>query len=110
MPSTVLTLVNGVPRSVSAPVYVPIYETSLQLVSGSPGAGQITGPIVAGTNITLPSGQQYNSTDLTVFLNGDRMEAVYDYNYVGTVPRTQIQMTFNLVVGDLLVFRVDRSF
>jgi hypothetical protein len=105
-----LRLINGVPRSFDEANTVPIYDQSLTLVSGAPANGnQITGPITTGTNVTLPGGQTYNSTNLEIYLNGDRLEAVFDYNYVGSVPRTQVAFTFDLVVGDRLDFRVDRS-
>lgn len=67
-------------------------------------------PITAGTAVTLPSSQTYNSGELEVYLNGDRIEAVLDYTYVGAGPtRTQIQFTFDLVAGDRLRFRIDRG-
>jgi len=37
------------------------------------------------------------------------MHDVFDYNYVGSGTRTQITMTFDLVAGDVIRFRVDRS-
>ena len=63
--------------------------------------------ITTGTSITLPASETYNSDELEVYLNGVRLESVEDYNYVASPPRTQIQMTFDLVTGDLLRFRKD---
>lgn len=88
---------------------VDIYDESLKVVASSPGAGEIVGPVSAGTNIALPNSQTYSSMELQVYLNGDRLESVFDYSYVGSIPRTQIQFTFSLEVGDRIDFRIDRS-
>lgn len=109
MPEYFLKLINGVPRMTLIPSTTPIYDQSLLLVSSSPSSGQILGPITTGTNISLPSAQTYNSSELEVYLNGDRLESVFDYNYVGAIPRTQIAFTFDLIVGDRIDFRIDRS-
>lgn len=103
-----LALVNGVPRMVPG-TGVDIYDQSLIVVGSSPGAGQILGPVIAGTPVTLPASQTYSSIELQVYLNGDRLEAVFDYTYVGSIPRTQISFTFDLVVDDRIDFRIDRS-
>ena len=96
--------------SVNAQVYSAVYDATLTLVTSSPGAGQIIGPITAGTAVTLPNSQTYNSSELNVFLNGQKLEVTFDYTYVGSVPRTQIQFTFDLVVGDMIEFNIERSF
>ena len=104
-----LRLVNGVPKMMDeAAGGVTIYDESLVVVSGTPGAGEIQAPITTGTPITLPSSQTYDSAELEVYLNGQRIDSVYDYNYEGDTPRTQISMTFDLEVGDILRFRIDR--
>jgi len=103
-------LVNGILRSFDETGgSVAIYDEALDVVSGSPGPGQITGPVTAGTNITLPLSQTYTSEELEVRLNGIRLESVIDYNYVGSPPRTQVTLTFDLVIGDRIHFRIDRS-
>jgi hypothetical protein len=33
-----------------------------------------------------------------------------DYNYVSSPPRTQVTFTFDLVVGDVILFRKARNF
>lgn len=67
----------------------------------------INSTIATGTNITLPSGQTYSDVELEVYLNGQLMQSVVDYNYVGGLPpRTQIAMTFDLIAGDRLRFRM----
>lgn len=63
--------------------------------------------ITTGTNITLPNSQTYTDVELEVYLNGQLLETVTDYNYVGGLPpRTQIAMTFDLMAGDRLRFRM----
>ena len=106
-----LTIVNGRPQMQEVPSgdATTIYDESLLVVSGTPGAGEIQGPITTGTSITLPSSQTYEDDELEVYFNGQRIESVYDYNYVGTIPRTQISMTFDLEIGDIIRFRIDRG-
>lgn len=94
-----LRLVNGQPRHFAESGSPTIYDQTIDVVS----------PITAGTSITLPASQQYTSAELEVRLNGIRLEPVVDYTYVGSPPRTQIQLTFDLVVGDRLRFRIDRA-
>ena len=66
-----------------------------------------SGGITTGTSISLPSAGTYSGDDLEVYLNGEFMEKDLDWNEVGSVPRTDIQMTFDLVEGDRLRFRID---
>lgn len=104
-----LRLANGVARSFAEGSSITIYDQSLVVVAAGAGAGQINGPITAGTSITLPSSQTYTAAELQIYLNGDRQEPVFDYSYVGSPPRTQIQFTFDIVVGDRIDFRIDRA-
>ncbi len=104
-----LRLVNGVPRSFDESSTTSIYDQSLTLVASSPGANQIIGPITTGTGITIPGSQTFTAAELQIYLNGDRLETVFDYTYIGSPPRTQIQFTFDLVVGDRIDFRIDRA-
>lgn len=77
-----------------------VYEEVYDVVSDIP----------AGTPITLPSGGTYTSDDLEVWLNGQGLVSIEDYNYVGSPVRSQIEMTFDLVGGvDKIKFRVDRN-
>lgn len=91
--------VNGVMRSYDESVSVTIYDQSIAVSSLT----------TAGTSITLPSSGTYDSANLEVYLNGIRLDVVLDYNYVGTAPRTQIQLTFDVDSPDVLRFRVDRA-
>lgn len=96
-------------RSFDESSSLPIYDQPLTLVASSPGANQVIGPIISGTSITLPASGTYTGEELEVRLNGMRLEALYDYNYVGAGSKTQIACTFNLSIGDRLDFRVDRA-
>jgi hypothetical protein len=104
-----LRLVNGVARQFDEAGATSIYDQSLVVVAGTPGAGEIQGPISTGTNVTLPGGQTYEDDELRIELNGQGLDPVFDYNYVGSVPRTQVAFTFDLEVGDRINFRIDRS-
>jgi len=67
--------------------------------------------ITAGTAVTLPSSGSYTTADLEIFMDGQRLTPVLDYNYVGaSPPRTQVTFTFDLVAGDVVKFRKDRNF
>lgn len=77
---------------------VTIYDEGLDI-----GAGGIT----TGTNITLPNGGSYVGEELEIYLNGEFMEYGIDWTDVGSAPKSDIQMTFNLVEGDRLRFRKD---
>lgn len=84
-------------------------ETTLTVVSSGAGANEINGPVSTGTPVTIPDSVTYEDTDLQVFLNGQQVDVIDDYNYVGAGPtRTQVSFTFDLEVGDELTFRVDK--
>lgn len=104
-----LRLSNGVPRSFQEGASITIYDQSLTVVASGAGANEINGPVNAGVNVTLPGSQTYTAAELQIYLNGDRLEPVFDYSYQGSPPRTQVQFTFSLVVGDRLDFRIDRA-
>lgn len=104
-----LRLTNGVPRSFAESSSTTIYDQSLTVVASGAGANEINGPVNAGVSITLPGSQTFTSAELQIFLNGNHLEPVFDYTYVGSPPRTQIQFTFGLIVGDRVDFRIDRA-
>lgn len=104
-----LRLSNGLPRSFPESSSLTIYDQSLTVVPSGAGANQINGPVLTGASVTLPGGQTYTAIELQIYLNGDRLEPVFDYSYVGSAPRTQVQFTFQLEVGDRLDFRIDRA-
>lgn len=95
-----LTLVNGVPRMRSESSSLTIYDEEVEI-----GAGGLT----TGTALSLPESGSYNSDELEVYLNGQRLDVLLDYNYYGTVPRTAVTFTFDLVHYDVIRFRIDRS-
>lgn len=94
-----LRMVSGVPRSFGESASPTIYDQSITVGS----------TITAGTSVTLPASGTYTSTELEVYGNGVRLDAILDYNYVGSPLRTQVTMTFDLVAGDVLRFRTDRG-
>lgn len=61
----------------------------------------------AGTNITLPNSKTYADVELMVYLDGQLLEPLFDYNFVGTIPRTQIQLAAELFENERLRFRID---
>jgi len=95
----VLKLVNGIARQVDESASPTIYDEIYT-------AG---GTVTTGTPITLPSGKTYDSSELEVWFNTQRLLPSSDYNYVGIVPRTQISFTFDLLSGDIIRFRIDRG-
>lgn len=106
-----LRLSNGVPRSFAEGASVAIYDERLIIVSGAPvDSNEATGPINAGVNVTLPDSGTYTGLELQIYLNGDRLETVADYAYVGSGSgKTQVQFTFSLVVGDTVDFVIQRA-
>ncbi len=106
-----LALTNGLPRMVDESSAPTIYDDYLTVVaSGASGSNEINeADAETGDNITLPNSGSYEADELEVYLNTNRMHDVFDYNYVGSGTRTQITMTFGLVAGDVIRFRVDRS-
>ena len=101
-----LRLTNGIMKSFDEASAFAIYDKTLDVVASSPGAGQIL-PLTAGTNITLPNSQTYTGDELQVYLNGIRLDNLYDYT---TASSTEISFTFNLVAGDIIRFYIDRNF
>ena len=100
-----LRLVNGVPRAFDESNGTPIYDESVVLVSAAPGAGQMLGPISTGIPVNLPLGESYVAEELEVYLNGQRLEDVVDFNFSSS---TTVAFTFDLVVGDRIRWRKDR--
>jgi hypothetical protein len=95
----VLRIINGVARQVDESAAPTIYDEIINVGS----------TITAGTSVTLPASGTYNSAELEVYLNGQRLAVTEDYAYVGSPARTQVQFTFDLLAGDKVRFRVDRG-
>jgi len=70
----------------------------------------VSSTITTGNPVTLPSSGTYTSDDLEVYLGGQKLDSLIDYNYVSSPPRTQVTFTFDLVVGDVILFRKARNF
>lgn len=104
-----LRLVAGVPRSFAEAGSTSIYDQPLTVVASGAVTNEINGPVTTGTSVTLPASGTYTGEELEIRLNGQRLEALYDYSYVGVGSKTQVQFTFDLAVGDRLDFRVDRA-
>lgn len=115
MATSALTLVNGMPRMTAITASLPlIYDQSITVVASGAGANQINGPVSASTAITLPASGTYtlnaNSVpNISIYLNGDRLEYTFDWNTVGSTAFTQFSLVFGLVVGDRLDIRAERS-
>ena len=105
---SVLKVVNGVPRltAVVQAYTTPYQQSSLVVASGATGT-QINGPITSGTAITLPGSQTYTSNELVVTLNGEVQYPTTDVTYMNS---TQISLSRDVVVGDILGFLITRSF
>ena len=54
-----LALVNGIPRMVDESASPAIYDETLTVVSSGAGAGEVNGPITAGSPVTLPDSKTY---------------------------------------------------
>lgn len=106
-----LRLVNGIPRMVDESASPTIYDDYLLVkISGASGPNEINeSDAQTGDEIALSNSGTYESAELEVRLNGQRLRPVNDYNYVGSGTRTKISMTFDLIAGDRIDFRVDRG-
>lgn len=94
-----LRISGGVAREFDEASSISIYDQSIDV-------GSI---ITTGTPVTLPASGTYDSQELEVYLNGQVLDDIADYNFVGTVPRTQVAFTFQLEVGDRIRFRKIRG-
>jgi len=101
-----LRLVNGIQRMIEESSSVSIYDETLKVVSSGAGAGEINGPITAGVGVTLPDSKTYTSDELEIYLDGTRLKPVFDYTHASS---TTVEFTFELIVGDVIRFRIDRS-
>lgn len=102
-----LELVNGVARMrPETGGGVAIYDETIEIVSGAAGAGQLTGPINAGTPVTLPNSKTYTGDELEVYLDGNRLVKLLDYTFNST---TTVAFTFKLQPDDIIRFRIDRT-
>ena len=101
-----LELVNGIPRMRVEAASPAIYDETLLVVTSGAGAGQVNGPISAGTPVTLPDSKTYTGEELEVYLDGGRLTSASDYTFDST---STVAFTFELEVTDVIRFRIDRS-
>jgi hypothetical protein len=104
-----LELVAGIPRMITDASAPTIYDKIIEIVESDPTGDQLVGPITAGTSITLPASETYDSNELQLWWSGSRLTYALDYVYVGTSPRTQFQLLFDLEVGDKIKLYMDRD-
>ena len=94
-----LALINGFPRMTVEAGATTIYDQE----------STIGTTLTTGSSFTLPASQTYSADELEVYVNNTRLTRVADYNFVGSIPRTQINFTFDLIVGDKVRVRIDRA-
>ncbi len=95
--SKVLRLVNGIPRMQTQDSVSQIYDQ----VYTPPST------ITSGTAVSLPMSMTYDSAELEIFLNGQRLDVATDYSYVGSgTAKTQVSFSFDLYVTDKITFRI----
>lgn len=105
--------------NLSASLDSPNYDETVEIVaSGAVPPTSLTGPISAGTNITIPNNSRegnipqfytVGSGSLLLFLNGQFLDVESGaYTEVGTsgAPSATIQIQIGLVVGDELEIRL----
>jgi len=94
-----IQVVNGIPRLREIYASVPpAYDENIVVSAGG---------ISTGTPITLPNSQTYDYLDLQIILNGQSLTPQVDWNTYGSGLKTQVTMTFDLVEGDQLRFRIN---
>jgi hypothetical protein len=96
----VLRIVSGIPTLVT--VQDPLPAVYSQILTGQ--------TISSGTPVTLPASRTYNSSELGIYRNGQRLLLTTHYSYNGSVPRTQVTFTFNITSTDEILFEILRDF
>lgn len=85
---------------------VVLYEI-VSLTANYVSSYYVGATITAGTNVTLPNGETYTSTELKIYVDGKRQYLTSDFNYVGSPPRTQVTFTFDIAAGSWILFEKD---
>ena len=104
-----LQLVNGIPRMIDESSTPAIYDETITIVESATGDNELDGPISTGIAITLPGSGTYEASELEIYLSGQRIDEIFDYNYIGVGTRTQVSFTFDLEIDDKIRFRIDRG-
>ncbi len=94
-----LRLIGGLPRQADEGSASAIYDESVTIAS----------PVTTGDDYTLPNSGSYEGEELEIFLDGQVLDSGVDYNFVGSGVKTQVEFTFDLLVGDRLRFRKIRG-
>ena len=66
----------------------------------------VPGAVSAGTPITLPNDYTYTGDEMQVWCTNTSLDSGYDWNFVGSAPRTQISFTFELKSHDQIRIRI----
>lgn len=56
-------------------------------------------------DVLLPNGETYEDEELLVELNGQLLRRTLDYAFLGSIPRTQIQILQSVKIGDIVRIR-----
>lgn len=94
------------------------YEEQYEIVVSSSNIYEVTGPVVATTQLSLPlnskknnavTGYKVGSNQLEIFLNGLYQRRGIDWDEVGSVDdeSTLFELLVDYEIGDLVVFRID---
>lgn len=92
--ATYMTIIGGIPCLVSDSSAV--YEMTI-----TPGV------LSANTPITLPSSKTYIDKELTIWLNGIKLELGVEWQTVGSPPRTQFSLTMATIASDRIIVRTE---
>ncbi len=91
-----LSVINGIPYMVAESAGITIYDETTELASS----------LSAGTAISLPSAKTFTGDELEVYLSGVRVDIDRDFTKTSS---TQIQFAYDLPIGTLIRFRIDRG-
>ena len=56
-------------------------------------------------DVLLPNAETYEDEELLVELNGQLLRRTIDYLFLGSIPRTQIQVLQSVTIGDTIRIR-----
>lgn len=106
-----LVMTDGVPvmTEIVTAALAPVDDTLLVVVGAPGNANEITGPIIAGTPITLPNGLSYETGQLEVTISGQTVlrDTASGWNEIGSGTKTQISFNKDLDIDDEIGFRRD---
>ena len=91
---TYMTVIAGIPCLVTSASAT--YEQTI-----------VPGVTSSGTVFTLPVSKTYTDKELTVWLNGVKLELASEWNTVGSPPRTQFSLTRDTIASDRIIVRTE---